>query len=99
MGVDQGELDASCLFLALSFARDHICGSVEPFDVDQSRYPLFFGEAFDQSELVLEGAAVEIIRQTDVEHFGFAAHDVEVIAAANRRGARGTARDPSLRSG
>jgi len=58
--MNQGEPLPSGPSLELSFAPDHVCRSVELFNIDQPRHPVFPSEAFDQPLLVLEDAALEV---------------------------------------
>jgi hypothetical protein len=78
--MNQLELPAPRPSLKLPLTRDHLSRSVELFDVNQSRHSVLFGEAFDQSLLVLEYTALEVVGRAYVKHSRLAAHDVNVIA-------------------
>jgi hypothetical protein len=69
--------------LELALPRDHFGRTIEFFDVHQSGDFVFPGEPCEESLLVLEDASLQVAGRADVEHTRFAAHDVDVVAAAH----------------
>ncbi|HTW87805.1 MAG TPA: hypothetical protein VMD75_07350 [Candidatus Binataceae bacterium] len=59
--MNQGELPAPGPSLELPFARDHFGGPMELLDIDQALHLVLFGEALDQTLLMLEDAALEVV--------------------------------------
>jgi len=95
--MNQSQLSAPRPPLELPLARDHFRRSNVLLDIYQSRHSVPLGEPFDLSLLMLENSPVQVVGRADIKHSRLAAHDVNVVA--HRFSARGTARDPSLRSG
>lgn len=66
--------------LELLFAVDGFVHVIEGFVVNGAVAAVLFGKSFDLVVLVLRDTAVETVGHADVDHAGFAGHDVDAVA-------------------